>query len=147
MKLIKSSYLIYVILVSAFIGFLDSAYLTILHYQHVIPPCTVTNGCETVLTSSFSTIWGIPIALLGAGFYVSIIGLSLALLTIKLNDKLKMINGKLLILDAVSGFIISIVLLYIQFAILNTYCQYCLISEATSLVIFLAAIALFKNKK
>ena len=109
MKLIKSSYLIYAILASAFIGFLDSAYLTILHYQHVIPPCTVTNGCETVLTSSYSQIFGIPIALLGAGFYISIIVLSLLLLTSP-----SKLYKNLLVVNTVVGFVISLILLYIH---------------------------------
>src|SRR5581483_587523 len=61
----------YLLLGFTLLGFLDAAYLTIQHYQHVIPPCT-TGGCETVLTSSFATIAGTPIALIGAGFYVFI---------------------------------------------------------------------------
>ena len=39
----------------ALIGFADASYLTVEHYRNVIPPCT-TSGCETVLTSSYSTI-------------------------------------------------------------------------------------------
>ncbi len=142
MKLIKSSYLIYAILASAFIGFLDSAYLTILHYQHVIPPCTVTNGCETVLTSSYSQIFGIPIALLGAGFYISIIVLSLLLLTSP-----SKLYKNLLVVNTVVGFVISLILLYIQFGIIGTYCQYCLLSEAINFSILGTVFLLWRKKE
>lgn len=128
-----------------FVGFLDSVYLTILHYQHAIPPCSISNGCETVLTSSYSEIYGIPISLLGAGFYASVIGLSLSLLTLNLNAKWKMLNGKLLFLDAVAGFVVSAILIYIQFGILKAYCQYCVISEIVSFGIFVVAVFLWKN--
>src|SRR3989338_4253784 len=58
-------------------GFFDSAYLTILHYKNVIPPCAIAKGCETVLTSRFSVFFGIPIALIGSLFFLALIFLLL----------------------------------------------------------------------
>lgn len=128
------------ILFLSFLGFLDAFYLTILHYQNAIPPCTITNGCETVLTSSYSTLFGVPIALVGALYYLGLIILSLLLLT---NPKRMFLNGLLLL--SMSGALISLVLLYIQFFILKTYCQYCLISETISLLTFGLAILAFRG--
>jgi uncharacterized membrane protein len=138
MKLIKSNLRTLAILILGFIGFLDATYLTILHYQDVIPPCTVTKGCETVLNSSYATVFGIPIALLGALFYVTVIGLSLLLLT---NYKKIFLN--LLVLLSISGAIVSTYLLYIQFGVLKNFCQYCLVSELVSFLIFLGAILIW----
>lgn len=143
MKLLKDNKIWFLgILVLGFLGFLDATYLTILHYKDAIPPCTVTNGCETVLTSSFSTIYGIPIALLGAGFYIAVIAVSLLLLT-----NPKDLFYKFLYLLADAGFIVSAILIYIQFGILKAYCQYCVFSEVLSLGIFVAAILIWKNLK
>lgn len=128
--------------VVAFLGFLDAAYLTILHLSETIPPCTV-GSCEEVLTSQFSTILGIPLALFGSGFYLSVIILSLLLLT----------NYKKIFLTAfyalaVWGFIFSLFLLGLQAFVLNAFCQYCLISLATSTGIFiLALLNYFKSRK
>ena len=61
--------LVIIVLVIAIIGFADAGYLTIEHYNNVIPPCSITHGCEQVLTSEFSTIVGIPVALLGMIYY------------------------------------------------------------------------------
>ena len=134
-------FILYSIIV-AFLGFLDAAYLTILHYQETIPPCTV-GSCEAVLTSQFSTILGIPLALFGSGFYLSIIILCLLLLTSF--KKVFLISYYTL---AVWGFVFSLFLLGVQALVLNAFCQYCLISVATSTGIFILAVLNFwKGKK
>ncbi len=106
-------------------GFFDSVYLTIFHYKHIIPPCTIAKGCETVLTSQFSTIFGIPISLVGSLFFLTLIILLL----------LGFFRYfKLLILEGVA---VSIVLFSIQAFILHAFCQYCLLSEIIILAIFI----------
>src|SRR5579872_6247498 len=72
----------YVIGILGFLGFLDATYLTILHYKNTIPPCTL-HGCEVVLSSVFATIGGVPIALIGAGYYLVVLGLVGIVLTCK----------------------------------------------------------------
>ena len=140
--LAKGGKLILYALIIAFLGFLDATYLTILHYKNVIPPCTI-GSCETVLTSEFSVIFGIPLALLGSLFYLSVIVLGLLILT---NYKKIFLN--LFYVLAAWGFIFSLFLLGVQAFILNAFCQYCLISVATSTGIFiLAGINFWKTRK
>lgn len=131
MKLIKNNSILFSILFLSFLGFLDAAYLTILHYKNAFPPCTISNGCETVLTSSYSTVLGIPISLLGAFYYLSVLILSLLILT-----NPKKIFEKILFLISFLGTIVSLILIYIQFGVLKSYCQYCVISEIISFLIF-----------
>lgn len=126
----------------AFLGFLDAAYLTIEHYKNAIPPCT-TSGCETVLTSQFSTILGIPLALLGSGFYLSVIVLSLLILT-----NYKKIFLQLFYIQATIGLVVSLILLGVQAFFIHAFCQYCLLSCTTSTGIFvLAGLNYWKSKK
>ena len=113
-------------------GFFDAAYLTILHYQNAIPPCAIAKGCETVLTSQFSTILAIPISLIGSLYFLVLI--FLILLITQKEPKKFFAYFKLL---AILGVIVSIVLIYIQAFILNAFCQYCLLSEAIIFAIFL----------
>ena len=122
------------------IGFLDAAYLTILHYQNVIPPCTL-KGCEKVLTSQFSIIHGIPLSLIGIAFYLTVITLSLLN-----NFKHNFILQRLLKITASIGFSISILLLIDQLFVVHAICQYCLISLFTSTLIFLVSFGI-KDKK
>ena len=72
--------LLIIISLIAFLGFLDSTFLTIKHYQGTLPPCSLALGCEKVLTSQYSTIGNVPIALLGAAFYLAVMGISIILL-------------------------------------------------------------------
>ena len=137
----KNKHIIYS-LILAFLGFIVATYLTILHLKHLIPPCTVTQNCEKVLTSQFAAIGPIPLALLGSLFYLTIIILCVLLLT----------NYKKLFLDlyygfASLGFIASITLFLIQAYILQAFCQYCLLSEAISIGIIILAYFDFKGRK
>jgi uncharacterized membrane protein len=62
----------------ALIGLADSIYLTIKHYTGEAVPCSVIEGCEQVLTSSYAEVAGVPLAALGAIAYF--IAFSLAIL-------------------------------------------------------------------
>ena len=114
-------------LVLSFLGFLDAAYLTIVHFQNQIPPCT-TDGCETVLTSSYAEIWGIPIALFGGLFYISVFFLVLA-------DR----KGLTLLLTGV-GFVVSAVLFCLQLFVIDAFCTYCLVSAGITTLLFITSI-------
>src|ERR1035437_8681485 len=100
----RNNKLIVYSLILAFFGFLDSAYLTISHYRNAIPPCTI-NGCEKVLTSSFSMIGPIPMALLGVIFYLSVMIICLLILIEGLKKLMWIFHFTILV-----GFLVSVVL-------------------------------------
>ncbi|MCL5435303.1 MAG: vitamin K epoxide reductase family protein [Patescibacteria group bacterium] len=127
-------------LILAFIGLLDATYLTILHYKNAFPPCTVTSGCETVLTSQYSIILGVPISLLGSLFYLLVMFFALAVFL----DKRKVFAHGLF-LTALSGLFVSAVLFFVQFFEIKSFCQYCLLSELISLAIFIACSLLYSK--
>lgn len=130
MKLTKSK--IFLLFLSM-AGFFDSSYLTILHYKNIIPPCTIALGCETVLTSQFSTLAGIPIALAGSLFFLTLI----ILLLLGFFRYFKLLISL--------GAIVSIILFCIQAFVLHAFCQYCLLSEIIILGIFILSF-FFKEK-
>lgn len=134
MKLTKSKI---ALLLLSIAGFFDSSYLTILHYQNVIPPCNVALGCETVLTSQFSEIYGVPIALFGSIFFLTLI----FLLLLSKNQTL-FIFFRFMVL---AGLLVSVVLFAIQAFILKAFCQYCILSEIIILGIFIVSFV-FKEK-
>lgn len=119
-----------ILLLLSLVGFFDSSYLTILHYRNVIPPCSITFGCETVLTSQFAAILGIPISLFGSLFFLALI----LLLLLKITRNIFFNYFKLLTLV---GLAVAIVLFYIQAFVLHAFCQYCLLVEAVILAIFI----------
>lgn len=130
MKLTKNKI---ILLMLSLAGFFDSFYLTIVHYKHIIPPCTISLGCEKVLTSQFATIFGIPLGVFGVLFFLALI----FLLLLGFNKYFK-----LLIL---AGIAVSIVLLYLQAFVLHAYCQYCLLVELIIFVQFILSINLIRR--
>lgn len=126
----------------AIIGVADSVYLTIQHFSGEQIPCGITGGCERVLTSAYSELFGVPIAAFGAIAYFA--AFSLAILAYYGNR----LMWKLFGLQAVVMFLFSAYLTYVQaFVISNSqvpvaerFCQYCLLSAATSTTLFLIAI-------
>ena len=119
----------------AFIGTVDALYLSIKRNAGPIP-CHVTRGCEDVLTSKYSEIAGIPLSWFGLLFYVAV--LSLAVFKI-FEDPDRPTNFPFRAIFYLSGvgLIISALLVGIQAFTLKAFCEYCLLSAALVLSIFL----------
>ncbi|MDZ4227785.1 MAG: vitamin K epoxide reductase family protein [Candidatus Levybacteria bacterium] len=120
------------IAILSFLGFVDSTYLTIVHYRNIIPPCSITHGCEEVLNSKFATIGNIPISIFGSAFFILI--LVLCILILQKNQK--RLRQALFILVNL-GIIAAIILFYLQWIVLKAFCQYCLLVEAIILGMFI----------
>ena len=122
--------------VVALVGLADAVYLTVHHLTAEPVPCGITGGCETVLTSSYAEIAGIPLAAFGAAAYFA--AFSLALLAAFGNRMTWMLFGVQVVLMSVfTGY-----LLYLQAYIIGAFCQFCLLSAATTftmLGIFIAS--------
>jgi len=121
----------YVAVVVALVGLADSIYLTIHHYTAEPVPCTITGGCETVLTSSYAEMAGVPLAAFGAAAYF--LAFSLALLTAFGNS----ITWKLFGLLATVMACFSGWLIYVRAVYIKAFCQFCLLSAGTSLTLFI----------
>lgn len=127
----------------ALVGLFDSVYLTINHYTGEKVPCGLTGGCEVVLSSAYSEIFGVPLAAFGALAYF--VAFSLAILAAFGNRTLWKVFGIQALLMA--GF--SVYLLYLQAFVISPsavpfverFCQFCLLSAATSVTLFIIALA------
>lgn len=120
------------ILIIAFIGFFDAVYLTTNHYSGTVAPCFITGGCDQVTTSSYSKILGIPVALLGALYYLSVLFLGMLYA-----QKRNFLTFKLLHFLTYFGFAFSLWFIYVQAEIIGAWCVYCLLSAATSTLLFI----------
>lgn len=120
--------------VVALIGLVDSIYLTLHHLSGEQVPCSVTGGCETVLTSHYAEIAGIPLAAFGAAAYF--LAFSLAILAAFGNRKLWFLFGIQVSLMAA----FSLWLFYLQAFVIKAFCQFCLLSAATTITLFIIAL-------
>lgn len=115
-----------------FVGFADAAYLTATHYAGTNAACGVLVGCEKVLASAYSVFAGLPVALLGAAYYLFLIALLLAYLATKQKRFLLIAVGITPI-----GFSASLWFLYLQIFVIKAFCFYCLISALTSTLLLI----------
>ena len=117
--------------VVALIGLADAIYLTIHHYTGEKVPCSIVEGCEQVLTSSYAEIAGVPLAIFGAAAYF--IAFSLAILAAFGNRRMWTVFGVQISLML----IFTMWLVYLQAFVIEAFCQFCLLSAATTLVLFI----------
>ena len=113
------------ILVLSALGAAIAAYLTVTHVAHVRVACA-TSGCETVQTSRYAELAGVPVAALGLAAYL-VLGASAVL-----GSDLARAAG---LTAALAGLGFAGYLLYVQAAVLDAYCQWCLASDALLLLL------------
>jgi len=126
----KSAWTKIIIFLSTF-GLFDAGYLTYEAFTGGVVPCSLTGGCETVLSSQYADIYGIPISLIGMLFYATALILAVNIYY----GNTKAFNF-LLVISSIA-FIVSIVLVYIQFFVIEAVCVYCLTSAGISTLIFI----------
>ncbi|MEK7660028.1 MAG: vitamin K epoxide reductase family protein [Patescibacteria group bacterium] len=126
----RARFAVYAVFLVALAGVLDATYLTVEHFRGVIPPCTGFSNCEAVLTSSYATVFGIPIALFGALYYAT--AATLAMIVFRKGNAMA---GLLLQVVVGAAFLISVLLVGIQQFVLSAYCVYCLVSAGITTVL------------
>ena len=121
----------------ALIGFADAAYLTATHYAGAPVFCGASGGCETVLTSGFATIGPVPIAVLGAAYYAIASMAAWTPIPSWSRGTTTFLVGLTALALTISG-----VLFWIQAAVLEAWCRFCLVSAAITLLLFATAVYL-----
>lgn len=121
----------WLILAVSLVGFADSTYLTVQHLRGAEVGCTVIQGCGEVLTSEYSAVAGIPTALFGALFYLTVFILTMTYVDTRRVGLLRLVSWLTL-----PGFIVTLTLLYLQAFVIGHWCQFCLVSALTSSVLF-----------
>jgi uncharacterized membrane protein len=108
-----------------------AAYLTYAHYAHGTIACT-TGGCETVQSSKYAEIVGLPVAVLGLAGYVAIFATAL------FSDELARLAGAVL---ALGGLVFSVYLVFVQAFAIEAFCQWCLASDVVMALLAAATVA------
>ena len=134
--------LLRIMAIVALVGVVDTIYLTVNYYFGTGVQCLLLEGCEVVLTSQYSEILSIPLAVLGLVFYAGIFVLVNWYDIYQERYLLKWI-----VAAGTVGFIASLVFLHIQLFMLRALCFYCLTSLTFSTLLFLLATILFNQNK
>ena len=92
-----------------------------------------TGGCETVQSSPYAEVLGVPVAALGLAGFLGLLAAALAR-----GEWARLSQATL----ALSAFLFSAYLLYIQLAVIDAICQWCLATDVLTTAI--AALALLR---
>lgn len=130
------------ILVLGFLGFLDTVYLTAEHFLGAAPRCVLFSGCDVVTTSAYSTIGPVPVALLGAVFYLFVFVLVLRYL-----DNHSGVLLRLVAYLSILAFLFTLYLVYLQLFVLHAVCVYCMFSALTSTGVFAVSLCTFRSRE
>jgi uncharacterized membrane protein len=129
-----------IIAILSLLGFIDATYLTIEHYLKAPLPCSIFHGCDLVTHSQYSMIFGIPISLIGALYYLIILICAIAYLDMKKDLFIKGASALI-----VFGFIVSAFLVYLQLFVLKSICLYCMTSALICTLLFISSLFVFKK--
>lgn len=119
------------------VGFIDSVYLTLQKISGGKIYCGNIGDCNAVNSSPYAELYGVPIALLGAGAYAVI----LFLFWVEYRSKFWQEYVPLVLFSmTLVGVIYSAYLTYVEIAILQKICIYCVISAVVMALLFVAAV-------
>jgi uncharacterized membrane protein len=117
----------------ALAGLAVAGYLTYVHYAGLRPLClSGGGGCETVQTSDYAKLGGVPVALLGLLGYGAILG------SVLLPDDVGVPAGAGL---ALIGFGFSAYLTYRELFTIEAICQWCVLSAVLMTVLLALTLA------
>jgi len=130
------------ILVFAILGLIDAIYLTMKYFSGEAVVCGIVEGCDQVLNSNYSNIFGIPVSLIGVGYYAIVSGLSFLYAVNKGFNILKTI-----IYITTVGFLASIYFVYLQLFVLEAICLYCMASAIISIALLVLSVFTYIQKQ
>lgn len=128
-----------IILFLSILNLIVSSYLFYLDLKKETPFCLINSGCEFILQNKYSRIFNIPIAFLGIVYFLILLIFSFLIFKGK-NYLIKFF--KIII---TFGFLFALYLIYLQFFVIKSFCQYCLVVDFSTIIMFFLSLKL-KNE-
>lgn len=137
------------LMVLSIVGIADSGYLLSTHRRSTLLPTggggsalCPANGCGAVTQGEYSEVAGVPLAALGLGGYMTLLGLSVLAATLGGQRAVRavlMVSG--------IGVIVSAYLVYLQVAVIKSICFWCVVSAVTMVSIFILSVLLIRKMR
>lgn len=123
------------------IGLLVAIYMTIYAYTSNDNMCIGSKDCSVVNASRYSKIdvfnIEVPVAVLGVVGYAAI----LAVLLLEQRVGFLQQNGTLVFFGlALTGFLFTLYLIYVEIALIRAYCPFCIASQSAMTLIFILSV-------
>lgn len=110
-----------------------AGYLVQVHYDESLLVCGV-GDCHTVQQSKYAEIFGVPIAILGLGMYLTVLGLGIARWR---RPEWHLYATTAVFAIALAGALYSAYLTYIELEVIHAVCQWCVASACLTVAILL----------
>ena len=114
------------------VGIALAIYLTYIHYAGLPPLCSAGGSCETVQTSIYSKLSGVPVALMGLTGYILIF----TSLLIKQSERTRLVTTVL----TLGGFSFSAYLTYRELYSIHAICEWCVSSAIILTILMLLSV-------
>ncbi len=121
------------------VGLVDALYLTWMKLSGNLSLCLGFGQCDVVNSSPYAEVYGIPVALLGALAYAALLALLLAEPRTA-PDRRPWVRYAVFVL-AFAGTLYSAYLTYIEVAVLEAICPFCVISAVVITLLWLLSMA------
>jgi uncharacterized membrane protein len=128
----------------ALAGIFIGLYLTLYKLGFIGELTCSVGSCETVNTSRWAVFLGFPVAAWGVFFYIAVFALALAGTSARL-EHAKSIS-LILALWSTVGFLFSAWLTYLELAVIQAICIWCVVSAILVTAIFLLSVADLREK-
>jgi len=119
-------------------GLFLGAYLTLYKFGFIGTLACNVGSCEQVQTSRWSVFLGVPVATWGVGFYILMLGLSIAGLQPRFAESRSLSLAILLL--AGWGVLFTAWLNYLEGFVIHAWCEWCLGSATMVLLLFVLAV-------
>ena len=123
-----------ILLALATLGAIDAAYLTFAHLFSA-DACSAGSGCSEVMSSAYSTVFGLPLSTLGLGLYLAI-AIS-AWRGLRPADRDEAIRSSFIL--AIAGIIPTAYLMYLQGFVIGAWCPFCMVSAGLMTAILIVS--------
>src|SRR5579885_1053985 len=130
--------------VISLLGLLLGIYLTLYHFGFVGTLACGVTSCETVQTSRWSMFLGLPVATWGAGFYATMLILSIAGLQPRYEDS-RGLSFAMMVLSG-WGVLFTAWLNYLEGFVIHAWCEWCLGSAAMVLLLFVLTLLDYREQ-
>jgi uncharacterized membrane protein len=118
------------------LGLLVSAYMTVYKLTDNQTMCLGSGDCSVVNSSVYSTVYGVPVALIGVAGYAAILAVH------AFESRSRRLGGDPVLVSfglCFAGFLFTLYLIYVEVVLIRALCPFCVASQVIMTLLFVLA--------
>ncbi|OGE75429.1 MAG: hypothetical protein A3C85_02940 [Candidatus Doudnabacteria bacterium RIFCSPHIGHO2_02_FULL_48_21] len=125
---------------AALLGLVIMSYLTYIHYANTSSFCDISKevSCDVVTTSLYSEVFGLPVSVLGLGYFLMVLVISLR--------KMSPDKFRFLFMATAFALVPSLYLSYMEYFVIKSFCILCETSKILMFIILGVSYAAIRDR-